>query len=151
MASPHCKTVLHKTADSVFRHLSEIWKSEPKFGFQTHKGVWNPNSQKFKFQTVWISGVKISEICCNIYGKEEVFLRFNLLFFQVGGKKGAAAFAAMGKGTKAAAGRKVVKEEVLPSPHGIRVAPKIPDELRKRAAQAVAAKDRKDGKVRCHI
>ena len=36
----------------------------------------------------------------------------------------------------------------MPSPHGIRVAPKIPDELRKKVAQAVAAKDRKDGKVR---
>lgn len=35
----------------------------------------------------------------------------------------------------------------MPSPHGIRVAPKIPDELRKKVAQAVAAKDRKDGKV----
>ena len=67
---------------------------------------------------------------------------------QVGGKKGAAAFAAMGKGTKAAAGRKVMKDEVMPSPHGILITPKIPDELRKKAAQAVAAKDRKDGKVK---
>lgn len=52
----------------------------------------------------------------------------------------------VGKGSKAS-GKKLMKEEVLPSPHGIRVAPKIPDELRKKAAQAVAAKDRKDGKV----
>jgi hypothetical protein len=80
-----------------------------------------------------------------------LFIKCSILLLKVGGKKGSAAFAAMGKGTKAAAGRKVIKEEVLPSPHGIRVAPKIPDELRKKAAQAVAAKDRKDGKVRANI
>ncbi len=55
------------------------------------------------------------------------------------------AAAVVGKGK--ASGKKLMKEEVMPSPHGIRVAPRIPDELRKKAAQAVAAKDRKEGKV----
>jgi hypothetical protein len=35
----------------------------------------------------------------------------------------------------------------MPSPHGIRVAPKIPEELRTKVAKAAAAKDRKEGKV----
>jgi len=43
--------------------------------------------------------------------------------------------------------KKFHKDEVKPSPHAIRVAPKIPDELRTKIAKAVAAKDRKDGKV----
>ena len=38
---------------------------------------------------------------------------------------------------------KKVKIEVMPSPHGIRVVPKIPEEMRKKAAAAAAAKDRK--------
>ena len=89
---------------------------------------------------------------CIFFGLNLIHIPKCLFFYcQVGGKKGAAAFAAMGKGTKAAAGRKVMKDEVMPSPHGILITPKIPDELRKKAAQAVAAKDRKDGKVKINF
>jgi hypothetical protein len=48
---------------------------------------------------------------------------------------------------KGSSKQKTIKAEVLPSPHGTRVAPRIPEELRKKVAQAVAAKDKKDGKV----
>merc|ERR1712083_485590 len=40
-----------------------------------------------------------------------------------------------------------LKVEALPSPMGIRVAPRIPDEMRTKAAKAVAAKERKERKV----
>ena len=66
------------------------------------------------------------------------------LNFQVGTKKYAAA-------EKGKANQKTIKAEVLPSPHGTRIAPKIPEELRKKAAQAIAAKDRKEGKVMLNI
>lgn len=51
------------------------------------------------------------------------------------------------KGEKKKKGKKAIKEEAMPSPHGIRVAPRIPDELRTKAAKAAAAKDRKENKV----
>ena len=35
------------TLGTNFRHMSKIWQN---FGIQTHRGVWNPNSQKFGFQ-----------------------------------------------------------------------------------------------------
>ena len=60
----------------------------------------------------------------------------------MGGKKSGAE---KGKGSSK---QKLIKAEVMPSPHGTRVAPRIPEELRKKVAQAVAAKDKKDGKVR---
>ena len=66
------------------------------------------------------------------------------LNFQVGTKKSAAA-------EKGKAKQKTIKAEVMPSPHGTRIAPKIPEELRKKAAQAIAAKDRKEGKVMLNI
>merc|ERR1712156_446801 len=53
----------------------------------------------------------------------------------------------VGKAGKAAKGKKNLKTEALPSPMGIRVAPRIPDELRTKAAKAVAAKERKESKV----
>ena len=40
-----------------------------------------------------------------------------------------------------------LKQEAMPSPHGIRVAPKIPDEMRSKAAAAARAKDRKESKA----
>ena len=43
--------------------------------------------------------------------------------------------------------KKGIKEEAKPSPHGIRIEPKIPAELRTKAAKAAAAKDRKTQKV----
>jgi len=49
---------------------------------------------------------------------------------------------------KGSSKQKTIKAEVMPSPHGTRIVPRIPDELRKKVAQAVAAKDKKDGKVR---
>jgi len=51
------------------------------------------------------------------------------------------------KGPISKAGKKVQKAEVLPSPHGVRVAPRIPEELKTKVAKAAAAKDRKEGKV----
>merc|ERR1719232_1094613 len=44
-------------------------------------------------------------------------------------------------------GKKTAKMETAPSPMGIRVAPKIPDELRKKVASAALAKERKGSKA----
>ena len=48
---------------------------------------------------------------------------------------------------KGGKGKKGLKMEAMPSPQGIRVAPKIPDELRIKASKAAAAKDRKVNKI----
>ena len=51
---------------------------------------------------------------------------------------------------KAKGGRKgnlKAKEEAMPSPHGIRIVPRIADELKSKAAKAQAAKNRKENKV----
>ena len=50
-------------------------------------------------------------------------------------------------GSKMKKGKKALKEEAMPSPHGIRIQPKIPAELRTKAAKAAAAKDKKSQKA----
>merc|ERR1719412_1637570 len=57
------------------------------------------------------------------------------------------AVAAGGNKASKGKGKKNLKVEALPSPMGIRVAPRIPDEMRTKAAKAVAAKERKESKV----
>merc|ERR1712045_175316 len=52
----------------------------------------------------------------------------------------------VGKGKKKG-GKKAIKEEACPSPHGIRIVPKIAADLREKATKAAAAKDRKASKV----
>ena len=56
---------------------------------------------------------------------------------------------AQGKGSKKGSGKKggggggSMHADVMPSPAGIRVEPRIPEELRTKAAKAAAAKERK--------
>ena len=51
----------------------------------------------------------------------------------------------VGKGKKK--GKKGISQEACPSPHGIRIIPKIADDLRVKAVKAQAAKERKTSKV----
>ena len=52
----------------------------------------------------------------------------------------------VGKGKKKG-GKKAIKEEACPSPHGIRIVPKIAADLREKAVKNQAAKERKANKV----
>lgn len=61
-------------------------------------------------------------------------------------EEAAAGVEAGGNRKKAGGKKKTLKEEAMPSPHGIRIAPRIPDEMRVKAAKATAAKDAKKGK-----
>jgi len=54
--------------------------------------------------------------------------------------------AVKGRGGGADFKQKKAKQDVMPSPHGVRIVPKIAEELRTKAAKAAAAKDRKEGK-----
>ena len=62
-------------------------------------------------------------------------------------REDASASAITGGGSKMKKGKKTLKQEAMPSPHGIRIQPKIPAELRTKAAKAAAAKDRKGQKA----
>ena len=62
-------------------------------------------------------------------------------------REDASASAITGGGGKMKKGKKTLKQEAMPSPHGIRIQPKIPAELRTKAAKAAAAKDRKGQKA----
>ena len=62
-------------------------------------------------------------------------------------REDASASAITGGGGKMKKGKKTLKQEAMPSPHGIRIQPKIPAELRTKAAKAAASKDRKGQKA----